>query len=247
MTTVPPTEPPPPVELEPDRKPVVVHKRSSLLPRPLVGGVAAAAGATLGAAAGASFLFWGSITPGTPSVVLLLGAVATPALAAFLAGSAFVALAIERPALEDFGAVAGCTAIGCLALGLIALGVGGGSLGSIGTGCDLPSSCCGSSSSPAGPSSGADADDGALWATASAGVGAAAGLGVGALVGLTLAQSQPGAQPEPTLAWSAGAGMLVGAVAGAAIGGAAAGMRDDTSAEREAAKRPAPARAGTPR
>ena len=236
---------PAPVPLDVTPGPRVTHHDASAVPRPLRGGLAAAAGAGLGAAVGASFLFWGSLSPGTPELVLLLGAVATPALASFLAGTMFVAFAVERPALEDWGAVAGCTAVGCLALGLIALGAGGGGLGSIGTGCYVPSSCCSGGPSTGGTAS--DADEGAIWATASGGLGAAVGLAVGSLVGLTLLQGQPDALPVPTLAWSAGAGMVVGALAGGAIGGAAAGTRDDDSPEREAATRPGPARAGRPR
>ncbi|MBI1946630.1 MAG: hypothetical protein HYS27_13105 [Deltaproteobacteria bacterium] len=228
----------------PDPPPLVVTRHDDeLLPRPLRGGLATAAGAGLGAAAGASFLLWGALAPGTPVAVLLLAAVATPALSAFLAGSLFVAFAIERPTVDDWGMVAGCTAVGCLALGLIVLG-GAGGLGSIGTGCDVPSSCCGSTTPASSSSRG---DEGAIWATAGGGLGAAIGLGVGALAALTMLDATPNAALGPTLAASAGAGMVIGALAGGALGGAIAGTRDDDSFEREQATRPAPARAGRPR
>ena len=246
VVPVPSPEPsPPPLPVDARPAPLVTHHAPSALPRPLRGGLSAAAGAGLGAAMGASFLFWGSLTPGTPELVLLLGAVATPALASFLAGTMFVAFAIARPALDDWGAVAGCTAAGCLALGLLVLGVGGGNIGWVGTGCNVPPSCCSGAPSSGGTSS--SADEGAIWATASGGLGAAVGLGVGSLVGLTLLQSQPDALLVPTLAWSAGAGMVAGALVGGAIGGTVAGTRDDQSVEREAATRPAPARADRPR
>lgn len=221
------------------RAPVVTHRDPSPLPRPLRGGLATAAGAGLGAGLGASFLFWGTMTPGTPQLVLLLGAAATPALAAFLAGSLFVMLAIERPALDDWGMVAGCTAVGCLALGLIVLG-GAGGVGSIGSGCNVPNSCCGSSSAPGASSSSGGGDEAALWATASGGVGAAVGLGLGALAALTMIDATPNASAVPTLAASAGAGMVIGALLGGAVGGAIAGAEDDHSFEREQATRPAP-------
>jgi hypothetical protein len=64
-------------------------------------------------------LVYGALAPQQPPVIVLfVAAAATPALAAFLGGSAVVAFAVDKPRAEDWGSVAACSAVGCLALGI---------------------------------------------------------------------------------------------------------------------------------
>ncbi len=222
--------------------PIVTRRRAALLPRPMAGGLAATAGAAFGAGLGAALVTWAAFVPGVDPWLLAIGAVTTPALASFFAGAAFVVFAIEEPIFEDLALVAGCTAVGCLSLALLAVGImGPGSLCSIGSGCATPSPCCGGSPSPSSVDEG-DGDEAALFAAGGGGVGAAVGLGVGLLVGLDLMDT-PAGPIVPTLAMSAGAGLVIGAVAGGAVGGVLAGTRDDTSFARAQVRR----RASSPR
>lgn len=228
--------PTPPPDAAARRAPVVAHREPGLLPRPVAGGLAAAAGATFGGALGAALVVWGAYLPGVEPMLLAVGALGAPALVAFFAGAAFVAFAIEEPAVEDLGLVAGCTAIGCLSMALLAGGlVGGGSLCSLGTGCTTAPPCCGGAPGPS-PVDAGEGDQAVLFATGGGGIGAAVGLGIGFLLGLNAIDTQTG-DPVQVMALSAGAGLLVGSLAGGAVGGVIGGTRDDSSFARARARR----------
>ena len=187
----------------------------------LGGALAGALGGVVGAGAGAALLFWGALTPDVPEVALLAAAVATPAVAAFFGGSSVLVFAVDSPTAEDWGSVAGCTALGCL--GVLAAFSGGGGL-SLGTGCGS----CGDPFYGARGSTHA-----ALWGTAGSGLGAAIGLAVGAVTGAVFIEGEPsGTVNGPaTVAVSAGIGGILGAAAGGALGGAIGGEIEDERAE----------------
>jgi hypothetical protein len=147
-------------------------------------------------------------------------------ITAFFAGSLVVLFAMDHPTMEDFGAVATCTAVGCLAMGFVLLAaVGGGSIGNLGS-CASPGNC-GGCNNTCGTNTGTSSDpldSTATVATAGAGVGAAAGL----LVGAAYAFFGRANDVDPlTFAVATGSGLLIGGTVGGAIGGGIAGHMAD--------------------